>query len=107
MSENNPAASCNSSVKVPKRNSSETDKRNLFTCDSCKKVYGTRAGLYKHNRAYHPNRTMKSIACSEPDCKCVFKALQQYQQHLRDFHNVQIKTFTKTFKDQKGIAYTT
>ena len=105
-----PAADCNYSVEVQNIPSSQTKtspafEKDNFTCNSCSKVYATRAGLYKHDRIYHPNKTTKSIACSESDCKCVFKTLQQYRKHLKGVHDIPMEIFTKSFNDNQGMQY--
>ena len=103
------APNCPTSVEEKKMTSSDnltspssSKSQNVFPCESCGKVYGTRAGLYKHKRIYHPDDIMKFIACIEPDCKCAFKMLQKYREHLQSVHGFQMEIFTKMFNDQKG-----
>ena len=59
------AADCTSSVEdkiSTEKKTSSASQESLFSCRSCKKVYTTRAGVYKHNRTYHPNMTIKSTS---------------------------------------------
>ena len=101
------AADCTSSVEdkiSTEKKTSSASQESLFSCRSCKKVYTTRAGLYKHNRTYHPNMTIKSITCSEPECRCVFKGLQQYRNHLLTVHGIPMEVFIKEFKDHHKLC---
>ena len=78
-------------------------ENNLFICHACKKVYATRAGLYKHRRTYHPNVIKRSTECSESKCKCTFKALAPYRHHLQSVHGIPMASFTKDFKSHEGM----
>lgn len=106
VEERNSTAECNSTADdktLQDTTTSPSSGTNNFTCSYCKKVYATRAGLYKHKRTYHPQKTTMTISCSEQGCKCVFRTLQQYRNHLQVFHSIHMEIFTKTFSNHQGM----
>ena len=72
-------------------------------CIICNKQYHTRAGLYKHNRMYHPEEIGKTsnMFCRESNCSYKCKTLNQLRNHLK-VHGIEMKMTEKHFKHCKG-----
>ena len=73
------------------------------TCIICNKQYQTRAGLYKHNRVYHPEEIGKTsnMFCRERNCSYRYKTLKQLRNHLKE-HGIEMKMTEKHFKHYRG-----